>query len=63
MLKYYLLIKKISSVENYPCLYQLAEEQERLQDLMNIQELESQDSEEYQVRQAFSLTKHGLYIS
>lgn len=29
---------------------------------MNIQELESQDSEEYQVRQAFSLTKHGLYI-
>ena len=25
---------------------------------MNIQELESQDSEEYQVRQAFSLTKH-----
>ena len=63
MFKYYFLIKKISQIENYPCLSQLAEEQERLQDLMNIQELESQDSEEYQVRQAFSLTKHGLYIS
>lgn len=37
----------------------LAEEQERLQDLMNIQELESQDSEEYQR----SLTAAGFQSS
>ena len=42
-----LLMKFVNNYCNW--LFQLAEEEDRLQDLMNIQELELEDSEEFQV--------------
>ena len=47
MLTWKLLIKDIQFCT---WLFQLAEEEDRLQDLMNIQELELEDSEEFQVQ-------------
>ena len=44
-------------------LFQLAEEEDRLQDLMNIQELELEDSEEFQVHCQELIMKNRLVCS